>query len=64
MVVDGGDTSYIFTDLVENTPYDITVHGLARGIRKSLCSKEVSVKTPTTGKWYLAGESFSKPPTC
>ena len=45
-------TSHIFTDLVENTPYVITVQGLTKDGKKSPCSDKVSVKTSTTGKQY------------
>ena len=51
VIENGGDNlSHIFTDLVENTPYIITVQGLTRDGSKSLCSNEVSIKTSTTGK--------------
>ena len=48
--VNGADaTSHIITHLVENTPYVITIQGLTRDGRKSLCSNEVKVETFTAG---------------
>ena len=53
VVENSGDTTHhTFTDLVENTPYDITVQGLTRDGKKSPYSNQVSVKTSTTGKEY------------
>ena len=50
VMVNGGDTtSHILCNLVENTPYDITVQGLTRDGKKGLCSDKVSVITPTAG---------------
>ena len=50
-IVNGGDTtSYTITNLVENTPYDISLQGLTRDGRKSDHSAEVSIITQTTGK--------------
>ena len=52
-VENGGDnTSHIFKELVENTPYVITVQSLIRDGKKSPCSDKVSVKTSTPGKQY------------
>ena len=54
VIVNGGDaTNQEITNLVENTPYAITVQGLTKDGRKSPCSDEVSVKTSTAGKWYI-----------
>lgn len=51
VMVNGGDAiNHTLNELVENTPYDITVQGIFRDGRKSLCSNEVSVKTSTAGK--------------
>ena len=51
VIVDGGDnTSYAFTDLIENTPYDITVQGLTRDGRKSEPSPKESIMTKVVGK--------------
>ena len=51
MIVDGGDnTSYAFTDLIENTPYDITVQGLTRDGRKSEPTPKESIMTKVVGK--------------
>ena len=50
-IVNGGDTtSHVLKSLVQNTPYVITVQGLSRDGRKSLCSDEVKVETLTAGK--------------
>ena len=60
VTVNGGDTTnHTLTDLVENTPYDITVQGITRDGRKSLCSNEVSIKTSIAGKCYIIRISFS-----
>ena len=48
----GNTTSHTFNDLVENTPYNITVQGLTKHGNKSPYSNQVSVKTSTTGKEY------------
>ena len=54
VIVHGGDvTSHALTNLVENTPYDITVQGLTKDGGRSLCSNKVSVKTSTVGKLYI-----------
>ena len=54
VIKDGDDaTSYTLTDLVENTPYDITVQGLTKDGRKSDYSTEVSIITQKAGKWYI-----------
>ena len=53
-IVNGVDaTSYTLTNLVENTLYVITVQGITKDGRKSLCSNEVSVKTSTAGTYVL-----------
>ena len=50
-VVNGGNTtSHTLTNLVENTPYNITVQGMTRDGTKSPCSNKESVKTSTAGK--------------
>ena len=49
-VVNGGTTSHILTDMVENTPYVITVRGLTDDGSRSIHSEEVSVITYTAGK--------------
>ena len=49
--VDAGNTTkYTLTNLVENTPYDITVQGYARYGRRSVKSAVVTIKT---GKWCI-----------
>ena len=48
-VNNGNTTSHTFTNLVENTPYVITVQGISRDGRKSPCSDEVKVETFTAG---------------
>ena len=51
VTVNGGDTKrHTLTDLVENTPYVITVQDISRDGRKGPCSNEVSIKTSTVGK--------------
>ena len=50
MVNGGNTTSYSLTNLVENTPYNITVQGLTKNGRESEHSNVVSIKTATTGK--------------
>ena len=58
VMVNGNDaTGYTLTDLVEDTPYYITLQGLGR---KGFCSTKVSV-TYIVGKWYMTGKSFRKP---
>ena len=54
VVNDSDTTRHILTNLVENTPYDITAQGFTRDGRKGLCSNVVSVKTSTTGKQCVA----------
>ena len=50
VIVNGGDTiSYTLTKLVENTPYDITVHGITNDGRQSDHSTAVSIKTQKAG---------------
>ena len=50
-MVNGGDTtSYTLTDLVENTPYDITVQGIIVDGRKSDFSTDVSILTQKAGQ--------------
>ena len=54
LIVRGGDTtSHTFTNLIENTPYNITVQSLTRDGRKSDYSIEVSIKTQKAGKLLL-----------
>ena len=54
VIKNGSDaTSHTITDLVENTPYDISVHGLTKDGRKSDHSTEVSIITQKAGKWYI-----------
>ena len=53
VITGGNTTSHTLTDLVENTPYDITVLGLTRDGRNSECSTEVSIITQKTGKWSI-----------
>ena len=51
VIWNGGDTtSCTLTNLVENTPYDITVQGLTRDGRKSEHSTEVSITTQKAGQ--------------
>ena len=51
VMVNGGDkTSHTFTDLIENTPYNITVRGITGDGRESEHSDLVSIKTATAGK--------------
>ena len=51
VIANGGDTtSCTLTNLVENTPYDITVQGLTSDSRKSDHSTEVSITTQKAGK--------------
>ena len=51
VMVNGGDTtSHTLTNLVENTPYVITVQSLDGDGRKSDCSTEVSIITQKAGK--------------
>ena len=49
-VVNVDTTSHTLTNLVENTPYHITVQGLNRDGRKSDHSIKVSVTTQKAGK--------------
>ena len=51
IVNDYDTTSHTLTNLVENTPYVITVQGLTKDGSKSPCSNEVSFTTSTAGKW-------------
>ena len=54
VIVNGGDkTSHAFTDLIENTPYNITVQGLTSDSRKSEHSTEVLLTTQIAGKWSV-----------
>ena len=46
----GGTTSHTLTNLVENTPYDITVQGISKDGRQSDPSNEVSITTQKAGK--------------
>ena len=51
VVVHGGDTtSHMLTNLVENTPYDITVQGFSKDGRQSDPSNKASITTQKTGK--------------
>ena len=51
VIANGGDTTtHTVTDLVENTPYEITVQGLTKDNRKSDPSTKVSIKTQKAGK--------------
>ena len=50
MVNRGDATSHTFTNLVENTPYDITVQGITRDGRKSDHSDIESIITQKAGK--------------
>ena len=50
-IVNGGDTtSYTIIDMLENTPYNISLQGLTRDGRKSDHSAEVSIITQKAGK--------------
>ena len=54
VIVNGGDTtSYILFDLIENTPYDITVQSLTTDSRNSDYSTEVSITTQKAGKLLI-----------
>ena len=53
LVNGGGTTCHTLTDLVENTPYDITVQGIAEDGRKSDLSTEVPITTQKDGKWCI-----------
>ena len=48
----GDTTSHTFSDLVENTPYEITVQGITGDGKKSEHSTTVSIATQKTGKLY------------
>ena len=51
VMVNGGDkTSHTFDDLIENTPYNITVRGITGDGRKSEHSNEVSLTIQKAGK--------------
>ena len=51
VIVNGGDTtSYTITDLVENTPYVITVQGLTSDGGKSDYSPDLPIITKKDGK--------------
>ena len=51
VIVNGGDnTNHTFTDMIENTPYAITVQGLTSDGRMSDHSTEVSIITQKVGK--------------
>ena len=51
VMVNGGDTTrHTLRNLVENTPYNIIIQGIARDGRKSKHSNEVSIRTTTAGK--------------
>ena len=49
----GSTTSYILTNLVQNTQYIITVEATTSGNRMSVKSNEVSVTTYADGKRYI-----------
>ena len=51
IVKDGDTTSYTLTNLVENTPYDITVQGLTKDGTKSDYSKQISIRTRKAGMY-------------
>ena len=54
VVVNGCDTtSHVLTNLVENTPYDITVQGLTRDGRESDYSTGVLITTQKAGKVFI-----------
>ena len=53
MLNDGDSTTHTLTDLVENTPYDITVQGLTSDSRKSDHSIEVSITTQKAGMYVI-----------
>ena len=51
VIVNGGDnTSHTFTNMIENTPYAITVQGLTGDGRMSDHSTEVAITTQKVGK--------------
>ena len=51
VMVNGGDkTSHTFDDLIENTPYNITVRGITGDGRKSEHSNEVLLTIQKAGK--------------
>ena len=51
-IVKGGDTtSHTLTNLVENTPYNITVQGLTKDGTKSDYSTKVSISTGKAGMY-------------
>ena len=51
VIASGGDiTSHTLTNLVENTPYNITVQGISIDGRQSDPSNEVSITTQIAGK--------------
>ena len=50
IVNDGDTTRHILRNLVENTPYNIIIQGIARDGTKSKHSNEVSIRTTTAGK--------------
>ena len=51
VIENGGDTtSHTLTNLVENTPYDITVQGLTGDGRKSDYSTKILITTQKVGK--------------
>ena len=54
VMVNGFDaTNYTLTNLVENTPYDITVQGITGDGRKSEHSIKESITTVKDGKWSI-----------
>ena len=59
--VTGGDTTiHTLTDLVENTPYDIHLHGLTSKGRKSDCSTKVPIITQKAGKLCIQCNNVRK----
>ena len=51
VIASGGDTiRHTLSDVVENTPYDITVQGISKDGRQSDPSNEISITTQKTGK--------------
>ena len=51
-IVKGGDTtSHTLNNLVENTPYDITVQGLTKDGTKSDYSTQISITTRKAGTY-------------
>ena len=54
VIVHGGDTtSHTLTNLIENTPYDITVQGISSDSRESDYSIELPLTTQKAGKLVI-----------